>query len=228
MSLSVNISSIGKKQIKYPAASSQDFLSLQEYVHISKKVISFYCKKNKGLVRKLLSSDDAISSIAEHLMMGDWRWQPSYKKKIYDKDGNFLGTKTLEVSRYSYRHKCAIWAIKKYLEQSENKKNRQLDSLDFQYSQNDGANIDLYDLIADDNSPPVDQFFDDTTKRKVGFLLNNSKLSESQRASIQLYFLEGLTFEEAGVKLGITKQGVQQNVEKALSNMRFTAGLKED
>lgn len=225
MSVSMNISSVGKKLIKYPPVESQEFLSLQEYVQISKKVISFYCKKNKELVRHLLSSDDAISSIAEQLMMGDWRWQPSYEKKIYDKDGNFLGTKTLEISRHSYRNKCAVWAIHKYIEQSGNKKNRRLDSLDFKSGDMDTS--DLYDIVADKEAPPVDQFFDDTAKKKVGFLLNNSKLSESQQASIQLYYMEGLTFEEAGVKLGITKQGVQQNVEKALNNMRLTAGLAE-
>lgn len=221
----MNISSLGERRINYPPAASQDFLSLNEYVQISKKVISFYCKKNKELVRHLLSSDDAISSIAENLMMGDWRWKPSYEKKIYDKDGNFLGIKTLEISRHSYRNKCAVWAIKTYLEQSCNKKNQRLDSLDFTYKQDGEADIDLYDLIEDNNSPPVDQSVDDSTKRKVSFLLNNSKLSDSQRASIQLYFMEGLTFEQAGAKLGITKQGVQQNVEKALNNMRLTAGL---
>jgi predicted DNA-binding protein (UPF0251 family) len=228
MSLSMNISSLENRRINYPPATSQEFLSLNEYVQISKRVISFYCKKNKGLVRRLLSSDDAISSIAENLMMGDWRWKPTYEKKIYDKDGNFLGTKTLEISRHSYRNKCAVWAIKTYLEQSSNKKNQRLDSLDFRGGDSYGLNSDMYNVIEDKNAPPVDQFFDDTVKRKVSFLLNNSKLSEAQRASVQLYFLEGLTFEEAGVKLGITKQGVQQNVEKALSNMRFTAGLKED
>lgn len=226
MSLSVNISSIGKKHIQYPAPSSQEFLSLQEYVQISKKVISFYCQNNKGLVRRLLASDDAISSIAEQLMMGDWRWKPSYEKKIYDADGNFLGTKTLEISRHSYRNKCAVWAIKKYLIKNKANNKQRVDSLDFRYDNQNGEAGDLYDLIEDNNSPPVDQFFDETTKKKVGFLLNNSKLTDSQRASIQLYFLEGLTFEQAGVKLGITKQGVQQNVEKALNNMRFTAGLE--
>lgn len=225
MSVSMNISSVGKKQIKYPPAESQEFLSLQEYINISEKVINFYCKKNKGLVKELLASEDAVSCIAEQLMMGDWRWKPFYEKKIYDKEGNFLGTKTLEISRHSYRNKCAVWAIGKYLKQCVNNKNHRLDSLDFKSNAIDS--YDLYDIVEDKNAPPVDQFFDDSAKRKVGFLLNNSKLSESQRDSVQLYFIDGLTFEEAGVRLGITKQGVQQNVEKALNNMRLTAGLSK-
>ncbi len=221
MSLSMNISSLENRRMQYPAIESQEFLPLKEYIHISKKIISFYCKGKKSLAKALLSSDDAISSVTEQLIMGDWRWKPEYVKKIYDDSGNILETKVFKISRRSYRHKCGVWAIKSYLDHNRTiKKNKRLPSLDFEFLPNSNEPTTLYDVI-EDNVVEVD----DSVKKKVTFLLNNSKLSEAQKKTVQLYFLEGLTLEEVGVKLGITKQGAQQNVQRALSNMRLTAGL---
>jgi RNA polymerase sigma factor (sigma-70 family) len=224
MALSVNISSLENRRIAYPLAQTQEFLSMEEYLKIAKKTITYYCKKNKELTHNLLTSEDAISFIAEQLMMGDWRYKPVYEKKVFDGEGNLLRIDTLNISRWSYRNKCAVWAIKNYIEKSNNKKNLQLQSLDIQ---KDSETVNLYDLVEDDKSLPVYKIFDETVKKKIHYLLNNSKLSDPQKQCVTMYFLEDLTLEEVGVKLGITKQGVQQNVERALNNMRLTAGLVE-
>lgn len=222
MGLSVNISSLENRRINYPPAQSQEFLSMEEYLKIAKKTVNYYCKKNKELVYNLLVSEDAISSIAEQLMFGDWRYRPVHKKKIFDEEGNLIRVDSINISRHSYRNKCAVWAIKNYLDKSNNKKNNQLQSLDIQ---KDTDTVNLYDLVEDDKSMPVYKIFDESIRKKVNYLLNNSKLSDPQKQCVTLYFLEDLTLEEVGVKLGISKQGVQQNVTRALENMRLTAGL---
>lgn len=225
MSLSMNIASVQDFRIEYPPVESQEFLSLEEYIKITQSVIKSYCRQNnKKFSYKLLTSEDAISSIANQLMMADWRWKPEYIRKVHDSEGNVIGMEKLEISRKNYRHKCAIWAIKTYVKQSQNKKNKKFLSLDIERS----GDSSLYDIIEDRTSHygSYDNY-DDSVNQKVKFLLNNSHLSNAQRSSVELYYMEGLTFEEAGVKLGISKQGVQQNVENALNNMRLTAGLSQ-
>lgn len=220
--MSVDISSMRKSRVKYPPKESQEFLSMEEYLTIAKKVIGYYCKRDRSLVKELISSEDAISFVAESLMMGDWRYKPVYKKKTIGPNGPII--EEINVTRRGYRNKCAIWAIKKYINKGKKASLNAL-SLDFVIENSSGDTCKLQDLIEDKRAVVIDEK-DDVNKNKIKYLLNNSLLTDNQKQSVTLYFLGGLTLEEVGVKLGMTKQGVQQNLQAALDSMRLNAGVK--
>ena len=94
------IPSIGKQKILYKDHKDVNFESLDFYTNLAKKIIAkigptFFA----GLSKQMLKDEDAISFVANAIMMGDWRW----KQKEEDKPLKGL---------YSYRNQCAIWAIK--------------------------------------------------------------------------------------------------------------------
>jgi hypothetical protein len=80
---------------------------------LAKKIISKFSPSfYSGLRQELLSNEEAISEIAEAIMIADWRWDK-------DRTGHEGKSKT----KYSYRNQCGLWAIKTYVSNKYNKKN---------------------------------------------------------------------------------------------------------
>jgi RNA polymerase sigma factor (sigma-70 family) len=88
---------------EYPVASTQQFLTLPEYLELAE---DFARKLAPALFPQIKRSESALSFIAEHLMMADWDYDP-------DKGA----------SRKTWRQSRAQQAILELLKTSNRKKN---------------------------------------------------------------------------------------------------------
>ena len=91
----LQLNGIGNQKIQYKDHSTLKFDSLDQYMLLAKKSISKFSNQfYNGLSSKMLKDEDAIASVANAIMMADWRWDENYQ--------NDKGTKK---TKYSYRMK---------------------------------------------------------------------------------------------------------------------------
>jgi RNA polymerase sigma factor (sigma-70 family) len=207
------IPSIGKQKIKYKDHSGIQFESLDFYLNLSQKIIAKLAPTFfSGLSKEMLKNEDAVSFVANAIMMGDWRWEKSDEKKQ---------NKTL----YSYRNQCAIWAIKTYITKkyklNKNKK-KSFSMSSFSLSDDDAL---LTELISDKKQKdPIDILIKEeentTTCSLVHELLNTNILTEKQKDHIKLYFLENYTLEKIGEKYDVTREAIRQSIKSSIKKIR--------
>lgn len=207
----LNVSGIGKQKIKYKDHSTINFDSLSEYLLLAKKAISKLANNiYVGLAQKMLKDEDAICSVANAIMMADWRWDEDYK--------NSQGTKK---NKYSYRNQCALWAIQTYATKN-NKRSKYIDkvySLDYDMIEDQTS---IYEKIQDHSAPsPEELLLKAEYKKEVQELINHifqlKCLSDRQKEYIRLYYIEGYTFDKIGKKYGITREAVRQGLNKSIA-----------
>lgn len=210
----LNMQGIGKQKIKYKDHSSVEFDTLTAYITLAKKSVSKFANQfYSGLSIQMLKDEDALSSIANAIMMADWRW-----------DENYSNTKGTKKSKYSYRNQCAIWAIQTYV--TKYAKNKQKDntlSLDHIIDKDNSVTSGV--LMADQKTiSPLDILIkkesSDHLRKNIDNILSIDFLSERQKDYIKLYYLEGLTFDKIGKKYNITREAVRQGLNKALEVLR--------
>jgi RNA polymerase sigma factor (sigma-70 family) len=209
----LQINGIGNQKIEYKDHSQLEFDSLNTYMILAKKSISKFSNQfYNGLSSKMLKDEDAISSIANAIMMADWRWDENYQ--------NDKGTKK---TKYSYRNQCALWAIQTYVSKNY-KKNKKFKtniySLDYMVEKDDESTV--HNFTEDTKSiSPEDILINKENKEELSSLINKllqlDCLSDRQRDYIQLYYFESYTFEKIGKKYGITREAVRQGLNKAIS-----------
>lgn len=207
----LQINGVGKQKISYPDHREMHFDSLNDYLVLAKKTISKFAH---SMSTKMLKDEDAVSAVANALIMADWRWDENYK--------NNEGTKK---TKYSYRNQCAIWAIQTYLskEYKKNKKFNKVYSLDYM-AESDNNDL-VYNKIKDKKNLPPDEIaiFKETktnTQRLVDMILNLECISDRHKDYIRLYYMESQTFESIGKKYGITREAVRQGLNKAITTIR--------
>ena len=76
-----------------------------------------------------------------------------------------------------------------------------------------GSILDGYQIasILPRSTPPIDE---------ASILKAIEKLSEEERQAIKLYYYEKLELEEVGIKMKISKEMVEQIINKAIENLR--------
>lgn len=203
----LDIGGIGNQKIEYKDHSQIQFLSLEEYTTMAKKIIS---KMSAGFNRTFLNSDDVISYIANAIMMADWRWDSEYKSK----EGR-------NKSQYAYRNQCAIWAIKTLV----SKKMYKNSCLSLEENISDVDERNSLNFLSDEKQQDPSIIIERNDahvqiKKDVDSLLNSGILTEKQREYITLYYLNGLTLEKIGKKFGITREAVRQNINKSIEKIR--------
>ena len=207
------IPSIGKQKIKYKDHSDIQFESLDFYLNLSQKIIAKLAPTFfSGLSKEMLKNEDAVSFVANAIMMGDWRWEKSDEKKQ---------NKTL----YSYRNQCAIWAIKTYITKKyklNKSKKRSFSMSSFSLSDEDAL---LTELISDQKQKdPIDILIkeeeNNTTCGLVNELLNSDILTDKQKDHIKLYFLENYTLEKIGEKYDVTREAIRQSIKSSIKKIR--------
>jgi RNA polymerase sigma factor (sigma-70 family) len=212
----LQLQGIGKQKIAYKDHSNLQFDSLNTYITLAKKAISKFANSfYNGLSIKMLKDEDAISAVANAIMMADWRWDEDYK--------NDKGTKK---TKYSYRNQCSLWAIQTYVskDSKHKKKHKKVYSLDFNIdSEDDGNNLSS---ITSDLSglSPEDLAIEKESKQQLSDLINQllslDCISPRQKEYIRLYYFESYTFEKIGKKYGITREAVRQGLNKAIQNIK--------
>lgn len=214
----LQLSGIGNQKIQYKDHTNIKFDSLNTYLLLAKKAISkFGNTMYNGLASKMLKDEEAISNIANAIMMADWRW-----------DENYQNENNTKKTRYSYRNQCAIWAIKTYITKNYEHKHRtkkRVYSLDYSDNNQDNNSTSIHDMIENTEcSSPEDILIakEETTElmKTVQELLSCPLLTDRQRDYIRLYYFENNTFEQIGQKYGITREAVRQGLNKTLETIR--------
>jgi len=209
---------IGNQKINYKNHKDIHFDSLKEYILLAKKSISKFANKfYNGLATKMLKDEDAISSVANALMMADWRWDDNYK--------NDRGTKK---TKYSYRNQCALWAIQTYISKNKSTNNCKVYSLDYTMDNNNDDGSNLSGITCDPSSVSPDEIAINKESKQelsnlVEQLLSLECISARQKEYIRLYYFESYTFEKIGKKYGITREAVRQGLNKAIESIKEVA-----
>ena len=205
----IDIVSVGKQKISYKNKDSIKFESLSFYIDLAKKAISRFPFARGETRQEMLKSDDAISSVANSIMMGDWRWDP-----------NREGSSGQKKTHYSYRNQCAIWSIKSYISKKKNTKYKQTDC----YVSNNVSDKKslIFDFLYKENEDPLDLLIEKEEAMNIKKLLyvNSNILTDRQSKYIKYYFFENLTFSQIGLKYNITREAVRQGIVKILEKIR--------
>jgi RNA polymerase sigma factor (sigma-70 family) len=218
----IDIVNIGKQKTKYNNKNKIKFESLDFYINLAQKSISKFADQIcQGSAKRMLQSEDAISNIANGIMMADWRWDSDRKGKDSGKGK----------TRYSYRNQCAIWSIKSYITRQYSKKNQirhQTLSLDQEY--NDDLN--LQNIVSKNNHNNVlediiHQEEKNIISQDIHELLNSGIISDRQANFIRMYFFEDMTLENIGKQYNITREAVRQNLNKAYNIIRKVVGSND-
>jgi len=181
------------------------FDTLGTYINLAKKTIN---KFGGSLAKEMLKSEDAVSDVANAIMVGDWKW-----------DANRTGKTGQKKTRYSYRNQCAIWAIKTYATKKYKAPKKR--SIDFAIDEN---STQIKDTIVSPEMSVTDQLINIESQKilenDIQYILNSKLISDKQRDYIKLYFFEGYTLEKIGNKFNITREAVRQNIKKALKSIK--------
>lgn len=206
------IPAIGKQKITYKDHSTVKFESLDFYLNLAQKVIAKMAPTFfNGLSKEMLKNEDAISFVANAIMMGDWRWKESEDKK--------------NKSLYSYRNQCAIWAIKTYVtKQYKNKHNKK--KIIPKYSLNfTDDEVALENIIPDNTQrDPIDLLITEEnqqiSKNLIDLLFDSDLLSDKQKKHIRMYYFENMTLEEIGKYHGVTREAVRQSIKTGIEKIK--------
>jgi len=212
----LQIHGVGNHKIAYKDHNSIEFDSLETYLLLAKKAISKFANQfYNGLATKMLKDEDAIASVANAIMMADWRWDDNYQ--------NEKGTKK---TKYSYRNQCALWAIQTLVTKNKklNKKHIKTYSLDFMLDESHDSSS-AHDLTEDTRvKDPEEISIENENKQNltdlIDKLLSTDYLTDRQKDYIRLYYFESYTFEKIGQKYGITREAVRQGLNKAIDIIR--------
>lgn len=208
----IDIVSVGNQKVSYRDHSDIEFESLSFYLNLAQKAISKFGKHiSPNITKEMLKSEDAISNVANCIMMADWRWDQ-------DRIGSTSGQKK---TKYSYRNQCAIWAIKSYISRKYNKKNKK--GIDIQSSVDD--ELSILDIIPSKTQNPLECLIDEENKSNVAEYVNiilsdqNNILSDKQKLYLKMYYLDNMTFADIGKSLNITREAVRQGIKKSIEKI---------
>lgn len=183
--------------------------TLDTYILLAKKVISKFASSfYNNLRNELLNNDEAISEIAEALMIADWRWDA-------DRKGHNGQSKT----KYSYRNQCGLWAIKTYVSKKYKKKNRQI-SIDHAADEDKSYLHNIPDNRSNPSEIAIEKEEKELLQKNIHDLLNSDILTNKQRDQIHQYYFEDKTLLEIGKQYGVTREAIRQNIQKGLASIR--------
>lgn len=217
----LQLNGVGNQKIQYKDHSQIQFDSLDHYVTLAKKSIAKFSNQfYQGLSSKMLKDEDAISSVANAIMMADWRWDENYQ--------NEKGTKK---TRYSYRNQCALWAIQTYITKDHHKGKKfkkkfySLDHIVESFNDSTPHNFTQDDKTLSPDDILVAKEDKEELSKLIDSLLSLDCLTARQKDYIRLYYFESYTFEKIGQKYGITREAVRQGLNKAISMIKETINV---
>lgn len=202
--MTVYVAQMKEPRSSYPNHSEKGFLSLKEYLQITKKLVKHILGKTNGkIANEILGSDDAISNIATSIMISDWKYEPGE------------GT-----SQQTYRYGGALQAIKTYLKRRSNR--RYIYSLDFvTHTADETAQSDLYDSIEDESQiEPIDDSLNNDNQDTINELLLGDTLDEREKLCITKHFFDDMTYQAIGNDIGVCRERVRQIIEHGLGKLR--------
>ena len=177
---------------------SERIMELSDYLEISKKCIAHFA--SNALANQMLRSEDAVSFVAEHLMMGTCRWKPNRGKTVR-----------------SYHNQGASWAIQNWISRISKKG---VDILSLNKDLSDSEGNQLYEILEDDRKIPPSSIELEENAAEVDRILSDRTISEKEEKCIRMKFLDQLSVAEISESLGISKKMVYTNVQRGLKKLR--------
>ncbi len=183
---------------KSVASENPEFLSLNEYLEIAKKQISYFGRVYElGFSKRLLNSEEAISFVAHANMIADWKYDPSKN-----------------MTRYSYRNNYAYYYIK-YIHKNW-KNNLEINESDL-IGLNDGQlpSTNVMDLISPtiiDN--PLINLIKKEEKEHINSIVKKN-LGERDSKIFNMYIHEDSNLATIGRTFGLSRERVRQIVNKS-------------
>lgn len=183
------------------STGSVKMLTVHEYIEISKKCISTFAGPRSSA--EMLTNEDAISHVAEHLMWGSVRWK---------KDGG----RTLK----SYLNQCAIWAIKTWKTKMYKSNQKKELSLNHTIGGSNDSECQQYELVKDEKcDEPFDIIFNNKRK-EVESIISQKNLTKTQRRCLHERYIEGKKLREIAEGMGVSRQAVNQNISSAIKRIK--------
>jgi RNA polymerase sigma factor (sigma-70 family) len=213
--MSVQIEGIGNQKIEYRNHNEIDFYCLSEYLTLAKKAISKFANRfYRGLSIKMLKDEDAISNIANAIMMADWRF-----------DENYVGKNKEKKTRYSYRNQCALWAIQGYVTKNYRNKNKKQKTYSLDHTIYDNEEFSSYCFVVNNKSKSPEEIIlyeeeSQQIKNKIHEIMCLDFVTDNQKEYIRLYYIEGNTFEKIGKKFRLTREAIRQSIKKAITKIQ--------
>tara|TARA_R110000824_G_scaffold9415_4_gene42118 strand:+ start:19065 stop:19685 length:621 start_codon:yes stop_codon:yes gene_type:complete len=181
-------------------ASTNEMLSLEEYIDISKRCIGHFASPD--LAKQMLQSEDAISFVAEHLMMATCR---------HDEEKG----RTLR----SYHNQCAIWAIQNWVARIS--KNSDYEILSLNKELKDGGTArEMYHVIEDERPAFPSEMERQENMDRAQKLLSSPVLSKLEQDCISMKFLDEMSAKEIAEDLDINRKLVYTSIQKGLAKLR--------
>lgn len=215
----IDIISVGDQKLQYPNHENIEFSSLSFYLNLAQKTIAkFGGSFSSNIRQEMLNSEDAVSHVANCLMMADWRWDKERK-----------GLSGQQKTQYSYRNQCAIWAIKSYVGRKKNHKTLKMTDAYANNNKTGDEDLSILDLSHKNNDNPSDIIMNQEEeillKKYLDAILDAEAniLTNKQIEYIKLYFFESMTFAEIGKRFSITREAVRQGIKKAIEKIRKVA-----
>jgi len=179
-----------------------EMFDLCEYRNIAKRCIGAFARGPLAIY--MLADEDAISHVTESLMLGHCRWKED-------------GGRTLR----SYLNQCAIWAIqvwKTKLYKASQKP--QTMSLNHEISLSTGGSTQMYEFIPDSKAKdPYELIFNNSRKEAIA-LLESICLTDIQRNCLYQRYINDKTLVEIAEETGVSKQAVDQSIQKGIRNLK--------
>lgn len=177
-----------------------EMYTMPEYVEIAKKCICTFAEHS--FAQSMLRDEDAISHVAEHLMIGHCRWKED-------------GGRTLR----SYLNQCSIWAIQVWLTKVCEANAKSILSLNHSSTSFDSRE-QLYELVADKKAEEPFELLFNNNRVAAMELINSECLNETQRTCLEGRYIEGKSLQAIADGLGVTRQAVFQTVDKAIKILK--------
>lgn len=180
-------------------------LTMDEYLKISRRIIGCYASPKAA--HHMLNDEDALSFVANKLMIGTCKWVHGGKR------GTHRG----------YLSQCGQWAIQTWVSQQNHKTNKEWDDLSLthtvQHATGNDRVVYLYQTLIDKSAPDPSAECVLDLSQKIDIAIQNAKISERQLEALELVYYQGLTLEQAGGIMGVSKQRIQQLLNKAYESI---------
>jgi RNA polymerase sigma factor (sigma-70 family) len=180
-------------------------LTLKEYRTIAKKTIGSFA--GGSLAREMLRSEDAISFVVEKLIDATCNWEESKGRTLR-----------------SWLNQCAIYAIKRWIDNIKRANKVDLRSLNKELN-SDNARLKLSDITDSGSLSPYEEAFDNEEVSRqenrdlVSNILSSQAITDVQRECLSMAYLDGLRPVEISRTLGVSRQAVDQNLQRGLANL---------
>lgn len=185
----------------------QKYESLETYYLLAKKIVSKFA--SPFIKIDILNNEEAISEIAEAIMIADWKW-----------DSKRQGHNGQSKTKYSYRNQCGLWAIKTYTtkKMKKNKKevfinNSSKQETDYLSNIPCKSEYNPYEIVSKKEE-------EESIKNNINTILQSDILTDKQKDQIHQYYFEEKTLLEIGKKYGVSREAIRQNIQKGLSKIK--------